>query len=477
MPKFKAETTELEFKRELNEKDPKGWLKTVSAFANGIGGTIYFGIENNTREIVGVNNSKDVLDKISDFIKGRMSPIPETVLTEEIIEGLTIIKLEVSAGQKTPYYYSKGGSKEAYIRIGNSSEPCPDYILNELIQKGNKQSYDAVLSNKKIEDLSFTLFKATYLQRCNTKLNETDFESFGLADADGYLTNAGLLFSDQCPILQSRIFCTRWDGLTKAGGVVDALDDKEFSGNLIQLLQDGENFIKLHNKTTWYKTGSGRVEITSYHPVAVYELLVNALIHRDYNSPGSEIQIAIFDDRMEIGSPGGMYDRKRIDTLDLKKLPLPSSRRNPIIADVFQRMRFMERRGSGYEKIMTALKNDTSKIDIYSDHSYFRATLYDYNYIATHDAQKLMVADENTSEKAQEKGKELAKSGEELAKSGEENSILTELMKSPNITRAKLSEATGIAPRTLDRIMKKLKDNKIIERVGSDTKGEWKIRK
>ena len=94
------------------------------------------------------------------------------------------------------------------------------------------------------------------------------------------LTYAGALLADESPVRYSRLFCTRWYGLDKASGVMEALDDKEYSGSLISLLQDGMAFIQNNTKKRWKKTGTGRVEMPEYPEQAVHECLVNALIHR-----------------------------------------------------------------------------------------------------------------------------------------------------------------------------------------------------
>ena len=140
--------------------------------------------------------------------------------------------------------------------------------------------------------------------RTGKELEESDFISFGLANEDGVLTNGGALLSDDPPLRHSRLFCTRWFGLDKASGIMDAIDDKEFEGSLVSLLQDGDAFVKTNTKKRWKKTGHGRVEMPEYPEQAVFESIVNALIHRDYLETGSEVHIDIFDDRLEIYSPG-----------------------------------------------------------------------------------------------------------------------------------------------------------------------------
>lgn len=156
--------------------------------------------------------------------------------------------------------------------------------------------------------------------------------SFGLADEDGYLTNAGALFADESPIRCSRVFCTRWNGLDKSGGTIDALDDAEYSSSVISLIENGEAFIKRNNKVMWRKTNNSREEMPEYVERSYHEALINAVAHRDYLVYGSEVHIDIYDDRLEIYSPGGMPDGSLIQKRD--PLTVPSIRRNPVLADV-----------------------------------------------------------------------------------------------------------------------------------------------
>ena len=117
------------------------------------------------------------------------------------------------------------------------------------------------------------------------------------------LTNAGALFADESPVYCSRLFCTRWNGIDKASGVIDALDDEEYTGSLILLLEEGMNFARRNSKKMWKKESDRRVEYPEYPERSIFEGLVNGLVHRDYLDMGSEVHIDIFDDRLEIYSP------------------------------------------------------------------------------------------------------------------------------------------------------------------------------
>ena len=165
-----------------------------------------------------------------------------------------------------------------------------------------------------------------------------------------------MLFSDNCNVYQSRVFCTRWDGLTKT----DAINDAEYSGNLLYLLKMMTGFIKSSTAKRWFKLPDYRLNFPEYADRAILECCVNHLIHRDMTEVGSEVHMDIYDNRIEFYSPGGMFDGTRIQDRDILKVP--SKRRNPIIADVFTQLDLMEKRGSGFQKITT----HTSELRLYS---------------------------------------------------------------------------------------------------------------
>lgn len=272
---------------------------------------------------------------------------------------------------------------EAYIRIGNESVIAPDYIVNELILKGTNQSFDSLITNAIKKDYSFTLLEATYLERTGLRFEPSDYVSFGLADKNGFLTNAGKLMTDQHTVYNSRMFCTRWNGLEKGSIFDDALDDKEYEGNLIYLLKSGSEFIRNNSKVRFVKEAQYRVDKPDYAERAITEALVNALIHRDYIVLGSEIHIDMFDDRVEITSPGGMFGGGSIQEYDIYSMR--SMRRNPIIADLFHRMKYMERRGSGLRKIVTETEklpgySEKYKPEFFSSAIDFRVVLKNVNY-------------------------------------------------------------------------------------------------
>jgi len=289
-----AEATECDFKVALEIKKPKSWLKSVSAFANGIGGTLLFGIDDN-RNVVGLTDAQADAEAISRLIKERISPYPNFILVPEQEDGKNILILTVSSGYSTPYYYKADGVMEAYIRIGNESVIAPSFALNQLILKGMNRTYDTLNSEYDFKDYSFSKLRERYKVWTGNSMEDKLFDSFDIRNEYGKLTNAGALLADDSPIRHSRLFCTRWNGLDKSGGMVDALDSAEYSGSLIILLNEGVSFVKRNMKTRWKKTANSRIEMPDYCERSVFEALVNALIHRDYLILGSEVHIDIYD--------------------------------------------------------------------------------------------------------------------------------------------------------------------------------------
>lgn len=381
-------------------------------------------------------------------------------------------------GQQTPYYYEGDGQLIAFMRIGNESVPATPSQLRELVLRGSGESYDSLKSRYDFNNMSFTKLKSVYKQRTGNIFEDTDYESFGLIDEKGNLTNAGALLADESPVRHSRLFCTRWNGLTKASGIVDAFDDKEYTGSLVTLLQAGTDFVRNNSKKAWRKVGDGRIEMPDYPDRAVLEGVVNALIHRNYLEIGSEVHIDMFDDRIEIYSPGGMVSGISLEGKNLLKIP--SKRRNPILADIFSRLKYMERRGSGFKKILADYEGqvefDETKMPVFeADNDDFTLTLYNLNYGTNYATQVNENVIENVIEISEEKIKKLMPeySKKKLTKACE---ILKMISEKPNISIDELRIALDVTDRTIARYISELKDKGIIERKGPDNGGEWKIK-
>lgn len=462
---YPGETNLYDKKEKLETNKPKSWLKSVSAFANSRGGKLFFGVKEDN-VVLGLEDYKKDSENISEIIKTKMDSVPDFDMEIKEINGKFILVLTIFPGKNTPYFVLDGGTRTAYKRVGNQSIPADRIDLFNLSLKGEHISYDSLESKEKLDDVTFRELSLEYKERVNRELVERDLKSFGLVNDEDKLTNAGALFADGYQVYQSRVFCTRWNGLTKANGRMDAFDDEEFEGNIIYLLKASMDFVKRNSKKMWKKGPVYRVEYPDYPERAVQEALVNALIHRDYSVVGSEVHVDIYDDRLEIYSPGGMCDGSFIQELD--PLDVSSIRRNPILADLFSRMGLMERRGSGLRKIVEAYELEegyqSKFIPLFrSTESSFRTILKNLNYDTENDTEN------DTQNDTQNRSKRL--------KPDVRREKIVEIMRNKSeITSLELSELFSVSLITIKRDLKRLTDEKVIEYVGSAKDGYWSVK-
>ncbi len=470
-----GETTACDKKERLEVGKPKSWIKTVSAFANGDGGTLIFGISDDGR-IVGLADAESDSEVISECVKSKLDPVPDIRLEFKAVEGKKLILLHVSTGTEAPYYYIGDKQRIAYVRIGNESVVADRLQLKSLVLKGSGRTYDALPSPYKFTDMAFTQLRSACYKRLHRSFDEGEFTSWGIIDENGALTNAGALLADDSPVRHSRIFCTRWNGLTMTSGLGEALDDAELEGSVIGLLQDAVAFVRNNSHKRWWKESDHREELPDYPERAVTEVICNAIIHRSYQELGSEIHIDMYDDRMEVYSPGGMIDGRMIQQLN--PLTVPSKRRNPLLADFFSRLDLMERRGSGMKKILgeyarfESLKEYRAPV-FSSNATEFHVTLWNLNYGA--DVVK-DVADSN-SDVAKEFVKEFVKEPVQFTKEfvKAQRRIYKLISTNPQINITAISENLGVSTRQVQKYLRKLTELHLIAREGGRKNGSWKI--
>ena len=138
-----------------------------------------------------------------------MDPLPEVEAIPLKTEGKHVLQLKVKAGSYTPYYYVGDGQRVAFVRNGDESIPATGEQMVRLVLKGSNQTYDSLRTDKRVEDHSFAILANTFKERTGQDWDRKYLLSFGLVTDDGYLTNAGALFADNCWLSQSRLYCTR----------------------------------------------------------------------------------------------------------------------------------------------------------------------------------------------------------------------------------------------------------------------------
>ena len=158
-----AECSSYDFKEMLERKKVKSWLKSVSAFANTDGGSLFYGV-NDDGVIVGLENPQADADFISEMIKARLDPVPEVQLIPIEHEGRTLLEVRVKAGTLTPYYYYQDGTRTAYTRVGNESVECNSQQLLSLVLKGTHMTWDSLPTQVDANKHSFVILANTFLE-------------------------------------------------------------------------------------------------------------------------------------------------------------------------------------------------------------------------------------------------------------------------------------------------------------------------
>lgn len=448
-----AECTAYDFKLMFEEKKPKSWLKSVSAFANGLGGSLFFGVDNDGI-LKGLDNVQYVCETISSKIRDYMDPLPDIEMIPHRIDNLDILQLKINTGSYTPYYYVGDGQRIAFVRVGEESLPATAEQMLRLVLKGSNKTYDSLHTDYNAEDYAFTILANTFKTRTSQEWNKKYLLSFGLVTNTGALTHAGALFADDCPLWQSRLYCTRWDGKTKG----DAINDAEFTGNVLMLLREAMNFVKSNTKKGWEKLPNGRKNKPEYAERAVLETMVNHFIHRDYTVMGGEVHLDIYDDRLAVTSPGGMYNGMLIQDLDIADVS--SERRNPILANVMAQLDYMEKRGSG----LTRICNETQALDGYKDElkPVFKSTPTQFQTIIFASSDKQNVGD-------------FVGDMSETKLTERQQKILNLIKESPTISAKQMSETLSVTTRTIERDLSLMKKAGILKREGKDNNGVWII--
>ena len=448
-----GECTAYDFKIMLETKRPKSWLKSVCAFANGLGGSLFFGVANDGT-IKGLDDVQQVCEMVSHKVRDYMDPLPEVEMIPQRVDHLTILELKVHPGNYTPYYYVGDGQRIAYVRIGDESLPATAEQMLRLVLKGSNKPFDSLHTPYKTEEHSFSILANAFRERTGQEWNKKYLLSFGLVTEQGMLTNAGALFADDCPLWQSRLYCTRWDGKTKG----DAINDAEYTGNVLMLLREAMNFVKSNTKSGWKKLPDRRKNQPEYAERALLEALVNHFIHRDYTIIGSEVHLDIYEDRLVITSPGGMYNGMLIQHLEIEEVS--SERRNPILANVMAQLDYMEKRGSGLSRIC----NETKALAGYREElkPLFKSTPTQFQTCIFSSAEKPIVGDS-------------VGDMSETKLSDRQQKIVDIIKIKPTTSAKQMSETLSVSQRTIERDLSIMKEAGILKREGKDNKGMWII--
>ena len=294
------ESKTLEFKENATSLDPI--IRTVIAFANTAGGIIVIGVKNKTKEIVGITNALDNEERIANKIYDDIEPaiFPDIIITSYRKKEVIIIQVPHSIG---PFFLKpKKMIKGTYVRLGSTNRIADNNTIDELLRLKENKTYDelpAVYS--KITDLDTESLNDFFLRinKKNTRDKCLALKLFQKKDSKIFPTNGALLLfckNREQFFPNSIIRCARFAGKIK----VDIIDQYDFNMDLTKVIDEILKFIRRNTYLRSEIKEIRRKDIYEYPIVVVREAITNAILHSDYTVRGSNIQVAIFDDRIEI---------------------------------------------------------------------------------------------------------------------------------------------------------------------------------
>ena len=367
---LKTETNNIEFKK-AKDGVPENLYDTFSSFSNTSGGIIIFGVdEKNNYDICGITNP-DIFQKKITEQSLMMEPKIRPIITICEYDGKIIASAEIpelDVFNKPCYYSGKGKMKGSYIRVGDADLPMTDYEIYSF-DAFKYKTEDELRSKERIEkdifnEISINSFLDKIISVKPNLINldrDTILKMNGIIDKNNYPTVCGILnfgkypqiFSPNLDIVAVRCSTNEY-GVEDQNGI-RFLDNKRLDGTISEMLKLAISFV-INNikKATRINDRGIREDVLEYPIKAIREIILNSLIHRDYSihTENEPIRLTIFDDRIEISNPGGLYGRLSLDELG----KVHSDIRNPFIASILEILEVTENRYSGIPTIYAEMK-------------------------------------------------------------------------------------------------------------------------
>ena len=432
-----SETVEL---KEVVVDDIK---KEIIAFANCDGGKLYIGVRDDGT-VIGLDNADSVSLQISNMVRDAIKPdITMFLHYETIVEnGKNIVAVDIQRGADRPYYLAKKGMRPegVYVRQGYSSVPATDTAIRHMIKETDGDRFEAMRCLN--QDLTFEATKKEF------ELRKTDFgpqqmRTLKLIDQDRLYSNLALLLSDQCVhTIKVAVFQGTDQTIFK--------DRREFTGSLMQQMNEVYDFIDFRNQTRATIEKLYRIDVRDYPEVAVREALLNLLVHRDYSFSASAF-ISIYEDRIEFVSIGGL-----MPGIDLEDVMVGISVcRNQDLANVFYRLHLIEAYGTGMGKIMKAYESMQVKPVIETTKNAFKIILPNIN--AKYETENATVKTKSGTPVTAHTEKVL---------SDEEEKILEYARKHGAITKNDVIGLLEVSASTAARVIRKMVKTNLLEQKG-----------
>lgn len=352
------EDQNTEFKKEYTDK----LMKSVVAFSNTSGGRIIVGIDDDGNEI-GLDDPDDTAKRcvsgISDSIR------PDVTLSTEVSirqwDGKSFVIIDVSEGEKKPYYLREKGlrAEGVYIRKGTSSAPVTEEGFQSMLRGIRSLSYERQISFR--QDLTFDELRRIF-DDCSMILDDERMESLHMKDKGRY-TNLAFILSDQ---YDQSVKMASFDDMFRT----HFIERSESYGCVLKQSREAISFIRRYNTPSSRIKGDVRIDEYPYSEESIREAVMNAVAHRDY-SMDSPILVSVYPDRITITSPGGMREFYTMDEM----LRGVSSLRNRNLANIMYRLGMIEAYGTGIPRIFGSYSGSSVKPELENGASSFTITL------------------------------------------------------------------------------------------------------
>ena len=432
-----SETIEL---KEVVVDDIK---KEIIAFANCDGGKLYIGVRDDG-VVVGLNDPDEVSLQISNMVRDTIKPDVTMFLHYQTIEedGKEIVAVDIQRGTDRPYYLAKKGMRPegVYVRQGYSSVPATDTAIRRMIKETDGDRFEAMRCLN--QELTFEAAKKEFTLR-QVEFGPQQMRTLKLIDRDNLYSNLGLLLSDQCiHTIKVAVFQGTDQTIFK--------DRREFTGSLMQQMNEVYDFIDFRNQTRATIEKLLRIDVRDYPEIAVREALLNLLVHRDYSFSASAL-ISIYADRIEFVSIGGL-----MPGIDLEDIMVGISVcRNQDLANVFYRLHLIEAYGTGMGKIMKAYEGMGERPMVETTKNVFKIILPNIN------------SKYETGNDSVPRAELIAGLAAETKKSlSAEERVLEYARSHGSVTRSDVIELLEVSTSTASRVIRKMVKNNLLKQNG-----------
>ena len=344
----KGENKRLELKKKIPSNEAVA--KTVVAFSNTSGGKLIIGV-NDDLSIAGVNEEKifHMEEKIASVISDMCYPniLPEIYTLN--VSGKLLLVIEVFRGNLLPYFLiNRGKAEGTFVRIGSTNRKADELMIQELERQKRKQGFDEEENvGLELSELDLSIIYDEF-NKTGKKVNLQKLKNLKLIKSEhnkNFPTNALLITLGKLDNVVVK--CARFKGTS----MNEFIDKKEFTGNLFGILENVLSFLKNHLHLSAKIDGLKRKEEYEIPLVAIREALLNAIVHRDYIR-NRDIKVAIYDDIVEITSPGALPNGITLEDISNGRSEL----RNKVLANLFKELGYIESWGSGISRIRETCK-------------------------------------------------------------------------------------------------------------------------